>query len=79
MLEALVKDVMTNYPNSSYTFEVKEQYRNMKTILDRHPEIVENAVEAIRRAGGAARIGRATHDEVMTMIDRHSLFSIGIG
>ena len=30
MLETLVKDVMANYPNSSYTFEVKEQYRNMK-------------------------------------------------
>jgi tripeptide aminopeptidase len=51
MLETLIKDVMTNYPNSSYTLEIKEQYRNMKTILDRHPEIVENAVEAIRRAG----------------------------
>ena len=51
MLETLVKDVMADYPGSSYTFEVKEQYRNMKAVLDRHPEIVENAVEAIRRAG----------------------------
>ena len=51
MLETLVKDVMVNYPNSSYSFEVKQQYRNMKVILDRHPEIVKNAVEAIRRAG----------------------------
>jgi tripeptide aminopeptidase len=51
MLEAIVKDVMTGYPGSSYTFEVKQQYRNMKVVLDRHPEIVDNAVEAIRRAG----------------------------
>lgn len=51
MIEAIVKDVMPNYPGSSYTFEVKQQYRNMKAILDRHPEIVDNAVEAIRRAG----------------------------
>ena len=51
MLENIVKDVMTDYPGSSFTFEVKEQYRNMKTILDGHPEIVEYAIEAVRRAG----------------------------
>ncbi len=51
MLEAVVKDVLKGFPGSSYGFEVKEQYRNMKVVLDRHPEIVEHAVEAIRRAG----------------------------
>lgn len=51
MLEAIVRDVMTSYPGSTYSLEVKEQYRNMKAVLDRHPAIVENAVEAIRRAG----------------------------
>lgn len=51
MIEAIIKDVMPDYPGSSYTFEVKHQYRNMKVVLDRHPEIMENAVEAIRRAG----------------------------
>lgn len=50
MLEAIVKDVMKAYPGSTYRFDVKEQYRNMKTVLDRHPEIVANAVEAVRRA-----------------------------
>jgi len=50
MLEAIVKDVMKAYPGSTYRFDVKEQYRNMKVVLDRHPEIVENAVEAVRRA-----------------------------
>jgi len=51
MLEAIVKDVMTAFPGSTYSFEVKEQYRNMKAVLDRNAEIVENAIEAIRRAG----------------------------
>ncbi|MBP1884710.1 peptidase T [Sinorhizobium mexicanum] len=51
MLEDIVKSVMAEFPRSSYAFEVKEQYRNMKAILGRHPDIVENAVEAIRRAG----------------------------
>ena len=50
-LEGIVKEVMAGYPGSTYRFEVREQYRNMKLVLDRHPEIVENAVEAIRRAG----------------------------
>ncbi len=37
MLQAIVRDVMAGYPGSSYTFKVRQQYRNMKAILDRHP------------------------------------------
>ena len=48
LLETITKEVLEAYPGSSYTFTVKEQYRNMKVVLDRHPQIVENAVEAIR-------------------------------
>ena len=51
LLEDITKEVMKAYPGSSHTFTVKEQYRNMKVVLDKNPEIVENAVEAIRRAG----------------------------
>ncbi|MCC8940847.1 peptidase T [Bradyrhizobium sp. Arg68] len=51
LLEAIVKDVMTAYPRSSYRMEVKQQYRNMKEVIDRHPEVVANAIEAIKRAG----------------------------
>jgi tripeptide aminopeptidase len=51
MLEALVRDAMAAYPGSTYSFEVAEQYRNMKVVLDRHPEVVDNAIEAIRRVG----------------------------
>ena len=32
-------------------FEVTEQYRNMREVLDRHPVVVERAREAIRRIG----------------------------
>jgi tripeptide aminopeptidase len=32
-------------------FEVQEQYRNMREVLDQNPEVVERAREAIRRAG----------------------------
>jgi tripeptide aminopeptidase len=51
LLEGIVKDVMKNYPRSTYRMDVKQQYRNMKQMIDRHPEIVDYAVEAIRRAG----------------------------
>jgi tripeptide aminopeptidase len=51
MLESLVKEVIADYPGSTYAFEVKPQYRNMKAVIERHPEVVENALEAIRRAG----------------------------
>lgn len=51
LLETIVKDVMTDFPRSTYKFEVREQYRNMKQVIDRHPHILEYAIEAIRRAG----------------------------
>jgi len=51
LLEDIVRDVMKDYPRSTYRIEVREQYRNMKVVLDRHPEVIANATEAIRRAG----------------------------
>ena len=51
LLEDIVKSVMRDFPRSTYRMEIKQQYRNMKQVIDRHPEIIENAVEAIRRAG----------------------------
>ncbi|MET4293277.1 tripeptide aminopeptidase [Bradyrhizobium sp. LB8.2] len=51
LLENIVKDVMKDYPRSTFRFEVREQYRNMKQVIDRHPHMLEYAIEAIRRAG----------------------------
>ncbi|MCL7988756.1 peptidase T [Sphingobacterium sp. lm-10] len=50
-VENIVKTVIANYPKSTYHIEVQEQYRNMKEVLDQHPEIMEIGIEAIRRAG----------------------------
>lgn len=50
-LEELLKETMKKYPNSTYKFEVTEQYRNMKNILDKNPEVANFAMEAIERAG----------------------------
>jgi tripeptide aminopeptidase len=51
LLENIVKEVMPDFPKSSYRLEIKPQYRNMKQVIDLHPEIIDNAMEAIRRAG----------------------------
>ena len=51
VLETAVKRALEGFPRSSYTLKVTEQYRNMKAVLDRHPTVVENAIEAVRRAG----------------------------
>jgi len=50
-LEAIVKQVMENYPKSTYELRIKEQYRNMKKVLDQHPQVLEYGVLAIERAG----------------------------
>ena len=42
---------MRDFPHSTCEIRIEEQYRNMKVVLDRHPQITENALEAIRRAG----------------------------
>jgi len=51
LLENIVKEVMSDYPRSTTRIDIKQQYRNMKQVIDRHPQIVDYAVEAIRRAG----------------------------
>lgn len=54
-LDETVKNVLQNYPNSTYNLEIKPQYRNMKQVLDKHPKIVEYGIEAIERAGVVAK------------------------
>jgi tripeptide aminopeptidase len=51
MLQEIMDQVLTRYPHSQARMEVKEQYRNMKVVLDKYPAVVDNALEAIRRTG----------------------------
>ena len=51
LLENITKKVLNTYPGATYKFEVTEQYRNMKEVLDQHPQVVEYAKQAIKRAG----------------------------
>src|ERR1700681_349510 len=51
LLEGIVREVMKDFPRSTCRIEIKPQYRNMKQVIDRHPEIVDCAIEATHRAG----------------------------
>jgi len=51
LLEKITKDVMRDFPHSTCEVKFDQQYRNMKTVLDQHPRLTANALEAIRRAG----------------------------
>ena len=53
--ETAVK-VLKQFPGATFTVQVKPQYRNMKSVLDKHPEIVEYGMEAMRRAGLNAKL-----------------------
>lgn len=50
-LEKLAGEVVRDWPGASVECKVEESYRNMKEVLDKHPQVVENAREAIRRCG----------------------------
>jgi tripeptide aminopeptidase len=46
-----VEDALAAWPGATAEVVVTEQYRNMKEVLDQHPQVSEYAREAIRRAG----------------------------
>lgn len=50
-LREKMEEALEMHPGARAEFTVKEQYRNMKEVLDRHPEISQYAKEAIERAG----------------------------
>jgi tripeptide aminopeptidase len=51
VLKETVGSVLKAYKKSSFEFVLKEQYRNMKSVLDNFPQVTGNAIEAIKRAG----------------------------
>jgi tripeptide aminopeptidase len=47
--------VIRDFPRSTCEVKFDEQYRNMKVVLDKYPQVTANAEEAIRRAGLRAK------------------------
>jgi tripeptide aminopeptidase len=50
-VQQLAHDVVRAHPGSSVEFVIEESYRNMREVLERHPQIVEYARQAIRLSG----------------------------
>lgn len=46
VLDSVAATVLSNYPRASYKLEVWEQYRNMKEMLVRHPQVAAYAAVA---------------------------------
>lgn len=51
ILDVIVREVLEEYPNSTYQLLVEEQYRNMKEVVDHYPRLIDLGVKAIERAG----------------------------
>lgn len=51
ILKNTVQAVISKYPKSSAKVTIKQQYRNMKPILDNYPFVVAYALEAIEKTG----------------------------
>jgi tripeptide aminopeptidase len=54
-LERLARETIKDWPGASIEIKIEESYRNMREVLDQYPDVVENAREAIRRAGIGTR------------------------
>lgn len=50
-LKSIAENIVAKYPGTSMEYVQTEQYRNMKEVLDLHPQVVSNAAAAIERAG----------------------------
>lgn len=47
-LEEILKNTVEKYKGASYTFEVKQQYRNMKEVLKTVPFVTDYAIQAMK-------------------------------
>ena len=51
LLENLATEACQKFPGAKFTFNVTEQYRNMKYVLESQPAVVDYAIEAMERIG----------------------------
>lgn len=54
-LRRVVEEILKAYPGSGYELNITTQYRNMKSVLDQYPEVIEIGTQAIQRAGVTAK------------------------
>jgi tripeptide aminopeptidase len=51
LIEGLVAQLREQEPRATFDVSEEEQYRNMGEVIAQHPDVIEAAEEAVRRAG----------------------------
>ncbi len=51
LVERIAREVVANSPRARVDVQIEESYRNMREVLDQHPQVIERARVAMRRAG----------------------------
>ena len=57
LAEALARQAIASEPRATLTVTRWDQYRNMRSVLETVPQVVEAALEATRRVGLEPRLG----------------------
>ena len=57
LVRRLAEEAVADVEQASVDVQIRSQYRNMKETLDKHPQIVAAAMEAVRRAGLEPKLG----------------------
>lgn len=51
LIQKIAEEIIKDYKKASFEIRIEESYRNMKEVLDKNPEIIDYAIEAVNRTG----------------------------
>jgi len=57
LMQSIVHDLRCEYPKAEINLTINEQYRNMRLHIDKHPRVIEVAMEAVKAAGREPLLG----------------------
>ncbi|MEE8398668.1 MAG: peptidase T [Desulfobacterales bacterium] len=55
ILEAIIAEVQALYPKAGITLDITETYRNMRDVLEKHPNVTQGLFDAAEKAGVTPR------------------------
>jgi len=56
LLKSIQKELSLKHPEAKIELKLERQYKNMRFVLEKHPDVVENALEAVQRTGLKPRL-----------------------
>jgi tripeptide aminopeptidase len=51
VLEYIRDNIAEEFPRAEIKLEIEDQYENMRVVLDKHEEVVQNALDAVKESG----------------------------